>query len=265
MALVILGDRIGNRAAIKIIVHRAQLFVAVAARCALCFYHAEYRAPEFLLFQHVADLRRLAAGQIHPRVVRPARELLGDVFNIAREQWINGETVARDFHRRGRRLLERNRAVAAQRFDMRRGRCRHDRAQQTFGHVLAIALGNQSIDVGRRGPVTEPGQTDDAVFFGEIDERRGDAREAHHVGLQHRECHRGSDAGVDRVAAAVEYAHGRRRREIVTGRHRIMIAGNRGPETRRLHRHFDFAFHACTPCLLQVRSSIESPRTRSSR
>jgi hypothetical protein len=48
------------------------------------------------------------------------------------------------------------------------------------------------------------------------------------------------------------------------GRHRVMIAGDRGPETRRLHCHFDFTFH-CHLSLKSVREWKGRERGRADR
>ena len=112
--------------------------------------------------------------------------------------------------------------------DMGGGRCRHHGPQYALGHDIA-ALGDQPLYIGRRGPVAEPLEADDAVFFGEVDERRGNAREAHDVGLQHRQCHRRGDTRIDRVATAIEDAACRLRSEIMTAGDRIMAADHSGP------------------------------------
>ncbi len=239
---VVIGDFAGNRAAVEIVMHGRELFVAVAAAIALGLDQPADGAGEVLLHKEFADARRAPLGQEDAFIVGPAPEAHFQIFDVGRQQRINGEAVFRQLHRRRCRLFEGNRAVAAQRRNIGGGRRRYHRAQQVFRHGLAVAGRNQLRDIGLFRPVTETRETDDLVELPHVDQRRRDAGEAHHVRLQHRQRHRCRDAGINRIAAAVKHAHRGQRRQIVSGRSRVVTADHVRPQARRRHGHFDCAF-----------------------
>ena len=80
---------------------------------------------------------------------------------------------------------------------------------------------------GRRlRPGAEPANRVDSARLRVVEDRRRHAADIGHVGLEHIGAEPGRDPGVDRVAAHFQYANGRHRSQIVTGRGHIVTSGD---------------------------------------
>ena len=101
-------------------------------------------------------------------------------------------------------LAEAHRAVALQRRDPGVGRRRHDDAQDAERDLAAV-LAHEELGVERARPGAEPGDRHDLALLGVVDHDRRDAGEIDEVDLQDAERDPGRDAGIDRVAAGLQY------------------------------------------------------------
>ena len=193
--------------------------------------HVLHGAREVGLAPDLARLGRTAVREEHRVAGRVALVRRLVLLQELGHQFVHREAVARETDRRRSHFAEAHRAVQFERSQPGIGRGRHDRADRGGRDLPAVVL-HEVVGRDPARPDAQPVDRDQLAGVGLEDDDRGNAAEAHLLGLGDAERDARSHAGVDRVAARLEDLERRMRGEVVSGGHHVAGTHDRGAHRR---------------------------------
>ncbi len=155
------------------------------------------------MFEDVARLGSLTAGQIDGRVRWPAPIFVGVGLDEAHGKSMDGKPVSRKTDRGGRDLTKAHGSVPLQRGNPGVGRARHDGAEDACRNVAGVLFLKQLQRSGLR-PVTQTADRYHLTSVGQIQDDRGHPGHVHHIALHDTQGNTGGDPRINRIAAGFE-------------------------------------------------------------
>ena len=228
-----LDNRGGNISVVKSRPGRLEpSFTAPAPGVFFFVGHILQGAGQVGLFEDVARLGGLTAGQINGRVRGPALVLVGVGLDEARGKGMDGKPVPRKTDRGGRDLAKAQGSVALQRGDPGVGRAGHNGAENTRRNMAGVLFLKQLQRGGLR-PVTQTADRYHLPPVGQIQDDRSHSGHVHQVALHDTQGNTGSHTGVNRIAAGFKNVKAGVRRQIVAGYDHVASA----PDGRTMGRY----------------------------
>ena len=239
MRPVEVGDRTGQVAAVETVARGLQALQAASParpRGAFLVHHVPQARRQVSLDEQLAHLGHLTPGQVHRRVRRPAFDLGPRRLQLLAHEGVHDEAFASETLGEVRNIAEGERAEPTQRLDVRRRRCGHDGAQQTFRDLAAV-LCLEQLARGLGGPHAYAIDRDRLLLVRQPDDHRRDTGDVDLVAVHHGEHECSGDTGIHGIAARLEHLERRLGSEVVARAHAVLARGYDGAPRGEGTRH----------------------------